>query len=160
MCRTFKKILSLVVSMRSGCIRIAGRSFRICLRSAPSSEHLWEAYASLRQLCSILQFCSLEAKLLGMVQEACLPPAVLAHFIWMSFSSLFSGVYAVGYTWNPRASVLSPPQRQGADCRLGMQPVNWSLVTYGMTHSCDPTLLLSSVVRKHNCTRDYRLSPN
>lgn len=107
---------------------------------------VWEAYVSLRQLCSILKFCSLEAKLLGMVQEACLPPAVLAHFIWMSFSSLVSGVYAVGYIWNPRAGVSSPLQRQGADCRLGMQPVNWSLVMYGMTYSCDPTLLPSNVV--------------
>ena len=39
MCRTFKKILSLVVSMRSGCIRIAGRSFRIsvCIVCLPLS---------------------------------------------------------------------------------------------------------------------------
>lgn len=34
------KILYLIVSMRSECIRIAGRSLRICLRSAPSSEYL------------------------------------------------------------------------------------------------------------------------
>lgn len=34
------KILLLIVSMRSECIRIAGRSLRICLHSAPSSEYL------------------------------------------------------------------------------------------------------------------------
>jgi hypothetical protein len=41
MCRTFKKILSLVVSMRSGCIRIAGRSFRIsvCVVHLPLSTY-------------------------------------------------------------------------------------------------------------------------
>lgn len=49
--------------------------------------------------------------------------------------------------------MLSPSQRQGSGCRLGMQPVNWFLVMYGMTCSCDPTLLLSNVVRKHNCIR-------
>lgn len=90
-----------------------------------------------------------------------LPPSRCAGSFYLDviLYPAFRG-YAVGYTWNPRASVLSQPQRQGADCRLGMQPVNWPLVMYGMTYSCDPTLLLSSVVRKHNCTRDYRLSPN
>lgn len=88
-----------------------------------------------------------------MVQEACLPPAVLAYFIRTSFSSLVSGVYTVGHTWNPRAGMLSPSQQQGSGCRLGMQPVNWFLVMYGMTYSCDPS---SSTIQ---CCKEAQLYP-
>lgn len=95
----------------------------LCLHSAPFLwVPVWEAYASLRCLCSILKFCSLEAKLLGVVQEAGLPPCA-GSFIWMSFSSLVSGVCAVGYTWNSRAGVLSPPQRQGT---VGLGCSQWT----------------------------------